>query len=176
MRRTPRLLREAALTLGVAAVVVLAVQAWMLRDATPHWREDGPLAWVLPDGSEGRGTLSDLRARLGATDTPVALYVWATWCPICDAMDDQVDALARTRPVLTVATRSGDAAAVRRHLATRGLRWVVVFDANGHLADRHGWRSVPMFSVLMPDGTLRHTTVGYTTGWGLRLRLWLAGH
>ncbi len=174
MRRPLRLLLELLSTLAIAAAVFVAVQAWMLRDTPPRFTDDGPLAWVLSDGSEGRGTLQDLRRHLGVADTPVGLYVWATWCPICNAMTSQVDALARERPLLTVATRSGDAAAVLRHLRPRGQRWVVILDPDGRLAERHGWRSVPVFSVLMPDGTLRYPTVGYTTGWGLRLRLWWA--
>lgn len=175
MRRALRILREVALTVVIAVGVFLAVQAWLIRDTPGRWLADGTLAWVLPDGSEGRGTLHDLRAQLGvAPDAPMALHVWATWCSICRAEEGTVTALGREHAVVTLATRSGERATVQGHLRQRGLPWVTVLDPDGRLAAAHGWRAVPVFSVLMPDGALRHTTVGYTTGWGMRLRLWWA--
>ncbi|TSE36412.1 thioredoxin domain-containing protein [Tepidimonas charontis] len=174
MRRPLSRLFDILSTLVIAAAVFWVVQAWMLRDSPSHWQENGALRWVLADGTLGHGTLRDLRRALGVTDAPVGLYVWATWCPICAAMSDAVDGVAREQTLLTVATRSGEADALQRHLQGHGQRWVVILDPDGRLAQRHGWRSVPVFGVLMPDGALEHVTVGYTTAWGMRWRLWLA--
>jgi len=175
MTKTRHLLREAAITLAIAAAVFLAAQAWMTRDTPERWSADGLLAWVLPDGTEGRGTLADLRAQMGVpAGMPVAMHVWATWCSICRAEEGTVTDLTREHPVITLATRSGDGAAIRTYQRQRGLPWVTVLDPDGRIAAAHGWRSVPVFSVLGADGGLRQTTVGYTTGWGMRLRLWLA--
>ncbi|WP_058615632.1 redoxin domain-containing protein [Tepidimonas taiwanensis] len=175
MAFTRQTLREAALTVAMAVGVFLAVQAWQTRDASPRWQGPPTLAWVLPDGTQGRGTLQDLRAQLGiAPQAPIALHVWAAWCSICRAEEGTVTALGREYAVITLATRSGDAQAVERYLRERRLPWVTLLDPGGAIAAAHGWRAVPVFSVLTADGALRHTTVGYTTGWGMRLRLWWA--
>lgn len=176
MRRTLKTLRELALTVVIALAVFLGAQAWQTRDTPERWQHDGLLSWVQPDGTRGSGTWQDLRAQTGiAPDAPLALHVWATWCSICRAEEGTITDLSRDQPVVTLATRSGDAATVQAYLRQRGLPWVAVLDPDGRIAAQHGWRAVPVFSVLAPDGTLRHTTVGYTTGWGMRLRLWWAG-
>ncbi|MFN3956201.1 MAG: redoxin family protein [Tepidimonas ignava] len=175
MRRWQHCLRETVLTLTVATGVFLGVQAWLTRDTPPRWMDAGTVTWLMADGTQHHGTLDELRARLGVpADAPVALHVWATWCSICRLEESNVTALARDHPVITLATRSGDAAAVRAYLRQRGLPWVTVLDPDGRLAAAHGWRSVPVFAVLLADGRLRHVTVGYTTGWGMRWRWWWA--
>ncbi|WP_334154723.1 redoxin family protein [Tepidimonas sp.] len=175
MGRIRHFVREASITLTLALGVFLGVQAWLTRATPERWAPEGTLAWLLPDGTEGRGPWAELRAQLGpGADAPVALHVWATWCGICRAEESTVTALAAERPVVTLATRSGEAAAVRAYLRQRGLPWVTVLDADGRLAAAHGWRSVPVFAVLDAGDRLRHVTVGYTTGVGMRLRLWAA--
>lgn len=176
MARMRHFVRETALTLTLALGVFLGLQAWLTRGTPEHWAPSGTLAWLAPDGTEGRGTWQDLRAQLGLeAHAPLALHVWATWCSICRAEESTITALAATYPVVTVATRSGDATAVRAHLRQRGLPWITVLDSDGRIAASHGWRSVPVFAVLDGASRLRHVTVGYTTGWGMRLRLWWAG-
>lgn len=173
MGRIRHFVREVSITLTLALGVFLGVQAWLTRDTPPNWAPPQTLVWLRPDGTERQGNWADLRAELGLPDTaPLALHVWATWCGICRAEEGTVTALAADHPVVTLATRSGDAATVRAYLRQRGLPWVTVLDADGRIAAAHGWRSVPVFAVLTPEDRLRHVTVGYTTGWSMRLRLW----
>ena len=63
--------------------------------------------------------------------------------------------------------------AVARHLQRRGLAWHTLVDPQGRLSQGLGFAAVPGFAVLTPDGRLRWATVGLTSGWGMRLRLWL---
>jgi predicted DsbA family dithiol-disulfide isomerase len=71
--------------------------------------------------------------------------------------------------------QSGDAAAVAQVLAARGLDWTTAVDADGRIAGRYGLRGVPAFVVLDREGRIRSVSVGYTTEWGIRARLWWAG-
>lgn len=123
------------------------------------------------DGS--RGSLAAWRA--AHPGQPVAVYFWAEWCPICKAQEGTVDALRADWPVLTVAMQSGDAAAVSRVLRERGLAWPAALDPDGRIAARYGIRAVPALVVVDARGRLRSVAVGYTTGIGMRARLWWAG-
>ncbi|MBI1173926.1 MAG: redoxin family protein [Sideroxydans sp.] len=107
---------------------------------------------------------------------PVLVHFWATWCPICRAEQGSIEAIAQDHPdTITVAMQSGSDAEVVRHLAEQGLHFPVVNDADGRLSAAWGVHAVPASFVISPDGQIRFVEVGYTTGAGLRLRLWLAG-
>jgi thiol-disulfide isomerase/thioredoxin len=106
---------------------------------------------------------------------PVLVHFWATWCPICRAEQGSIDALARDTPVITVAMQSGDRDAVVQHLRNETLSFPVLNDPDGVIAAQWGVRAVPASFIVDGAGRIRYVEVGYTTGIGLRLRLWLAG-
>jgi len=55
------------------------------------------------------------------------------------------------------------------------LAWSVINDTHGHIAESYGVKAVPALFFINTDGDIVFTSVGYTSEWGLRLRLWLAG-
>lgn len=151
--------------LGLVMLVIVAVQWWQTRDGP-----SGPapaLRGQLLNGE--RVVLSDLRGR------PVLVHFWATWCPLCRLEEDSIQAIAQDHAVLTIATTSGDAAEVQAYLDENGLNFPVLLDESGEIGRQWGVRGVPTSYVLDAEGNTAHATVGYSTGWGLRLRLWLAG-
>mgnify|MGYP006202375887 CR=1 FL=1 len=167
-------------TLALFAAVLLAVQAWQTRHVT-----GGPLPAAALDAPlpvlDARGALrqSSLRAELAALQRThpgqnVGLYVWAEWCPICRTEEHSVTRLSRDHPVLTVAMQSGPPEAVGRYLRGRGLAWHTLVDPHAQVSGGLGFGAVPAFAVITPQGQLRWPTVGLSSGWGLRLRLWLA--
>lgn len=113
-------------------------------------------------------SLATLRGR------PVLVHFWATWCPVCELQQGTIQALARDHDVITVAMQSGGTAAVRSYLGERGLSFPVIVDQDGRLAARFGVRAVPASFVLDGRGHVRFIEAGYSTGLGLRARLWLA--
>lgn len=158
------------LTLLMVAAVVITVQWWQTRDVPPGPLPDVPLTVLMPDGSRSEATLRSLSERHAGS--PVALHVWAEWCPICKAEEGTITSLARDWPVITVAMQSGDAAKVAAELRQRHLHWVTAVDPRGDVSRQLGFRAVPAFAVIDADGRLRLPAVGYTTSLGMRLRLW----
>jgi thiol-disulfide isomerase/thioredoxin len=150
--------------------VVFAVQFWQTRDVSSAAVPDVPMVVLMPDGSRTVTTLRSLVERHGGV--PVALHVWADWCPICKAEEGTITSLARDWPVITVAMQSGDAAKVASVLRQRELPWVTALDSRGEFSQQIGFRAVPAFAVIDADGRLRMPAVGYTTSLGMRLRLW----
>jgi thiol-disulfide isomerase/thioredoxin len=159
-------------TLALVVLVVLGVQTWQTRDVPATVPMDTPLTVLHPDGQRSNTTLAQWRTRYPGQ--PLALHVWAEWCPICRTEEHSISSLAHNRPVLTVALRSGPPEAVARVLAQRQLPWFTAMDSRGELARALGFKAVPAFVVLDAEGRLRAPSVGYTSEIGMRLRLWWA--
>lgn len=109
-------------------------------------------------------------------DQPVLVQFWATWCPICRAEQGSIAAIADDHPnVITVAMQSGSSEQIAMHMREQRIAFPVVNDSDGMISNRWGVHAVPASFIIAPDGKIRFVEVGYTTGIGLRLRLWLAG-
>jgi peroxiredoxin len=106
---------------------------------------------------------------------PVLVHFWAEWCPICRLEQGSIEALSRDYRVISVATTSGNADEVRAHMQSEGLSFPVLLDEEGDLARAWGVRGVPASFVIDSSGRIANAMVGYTSGIGFRIRLWLAG-
>jgi thiol-disulfide isomerase/thioredoxin len=160
------------LSVGLLLAVLGGIQAWQTRDVPTGPAPDFAFTLLQADGSVAQTTLAQWRAR--HPGQPVALHVWAEWCPICRAEEGSVSRLSADRPVLTIAMQSGRAEQVARVLAQRQLPWATAIDPRGEMARQLGFKAVPAFVVVDAQGDLRTATVGYTTELGMRLRLWWA--
>lgn len=160
--------RRWGLEIAIFVGALLAFQAWQLRDSArgPAPAFHGQLA----DGGN-----FDLAAWRAAHPGRAGLiYFWAEWCPICKTTAGSVTNIAADHPVVTIATQSGDSAAVARLLAEKGYRWPTLADPRGAIMQQYGLPGTPGFAIVAPDGNIRFTAVGYTSEIGLRLRLWWA--
>lgn len=164
-RRLARRLRAQWPTGLALLAVVLGAHLWHTRHLP---------SGVLPDATVQLASGEVLRLsqwRALHPGQPVALHVWADWCPICRTEEHSITRLQRDWPVLTVAMQSGNAPQVRQVLARRALPWQTAVDADGALARNLGIQSVPALLVLDANGQLRAASVGYTSEIGMRLRL-----
>lgn len=91
---------------------------------------------------------------------------------MCRLGDDTIDAIAKDSGVITVAIQSGGAAEILGHMKRESLSFPVIPDPFGELATDWGVSGVPASFVLDANNRIRFATVGYTTGIGLRGRLW----
>ncbi len=152
---------------------VLAIVIGLHLIQTRHVPAGSAPDFVAPAAGGGELRLQQWQAEQDAA--AVGLYFWADWCPVCSAQQSNVAAIAADWPLLSVAMQSGDAKAVSKVLAQRELGWPTAVDEDGRIAASYGLHGVPAFVVIDRNGHIRSASIGYTTTWGMRLRLWWAG-
>lgn len=157
-----RWVRRAGFALLLAAVY-FGVRAWQQQD----------LASGVAPTEAGVGLEGEIIA-IADSNAPTLVYFWASWCAICEVEAGSIADIARDHRVVTIAMQSGTDAEVERYLHGKGLKLPVINDPDGLLAKRWGVRVTPTFFILGRDGGIRFRETGYTSGVGLRARLWLA--
>ena len=158
--------RSIAIEVLLFIAIVAVIPAWQQRDM---------ISGAAP-ALQGV-TLAGQPYKLPAhPDHPVLVHFWATWCPVCRAEQGSITAIAHDNPdVISVAMQSGKPDEVARYMHEQGIVFPAINDADGSISAAWGVHGVPASFIIAPDGQIRFVEVGYTTGLGLRLRLWLAG-
>jgi len=157
--------RELLILLLIVLAVVMAMD-WLRA----------PQAAVAFD-AQALTTLSGERVSLAqrSRDKPLLVYFWASWCGVCRFTTPYVARLAEEGGnVLTVALSSGDDLQVEQWLARKRLTLPVVNDPHGELSAQ--WQvGVTPTLVVISQGKVVQSTTGWTSYWGMKLRLWWAG-
>ena len=161
--------------LGFLLLVFCLAQAiawWQSRSVARGAAPTFALPLALPVAGQHAISLDTWRAQHAGQ--PVVLYFWAEWCPICKVQQGAISDVMRDAPVLTIATQSGNAEAVKQALIARQLPWLTAVDERGALWRSYGLSGVPTTIVLDAKGHISSVSVGYTSAWMLRLKLWWA--
>ena len=160
--------KEALWLLLMALVISTLLDLW--RSPTlPEGAMSAPV--TLQDGSStDLATLSQGK--------PLLVYYWASWCGVCRFTTPTVEQLWQDGGnLLTVALRSGDDARLQQGMARKGLTFPTHNDEQGALAARWQVSVTPSF-LIVKDGKVVSSTTGWSSRWGLQLRLlwasWLA--
>jgi peroxiredoxin len=102
--------------------------------------------------------------KIGGTQSPTVLNVWATWCVSCQEEMAALDSLrtenaAKGLRVIAVSVDNGDIEKVRRFAETNHLGMTVAHDPMSAINSSYEVVGVPTTFVIGRDGTLlwRHT-------------------
>ena len=107
-------------------------------------------------------------------DKPLLVYFWATWCPICALEEQNIENLSKDFEVITIATQSGSNEEIEKYLKDKNLSFKVVNDEFGLLSGEFNVKAFPTTFIYDKNKNLKFTEVGYTSTFGLKLRLWLS--
>lgn len=166
--RKPKSKKSRAFGWALELILVLALLAllhwWQARDLSR-----GPAPQLL-----GMSLSGEPLSLSNYTGQPVLVHFWATWCPICRFEEGGIDRIAHDHTVLSVATTSGNAEELRAYMDAQGLNFTVLLDEHGAEARRWGVHGVPATFIIDSAGNIDYATKGYSSEWGLRLRLALA--
>jgi len=117
----------------------------------------------------------ELFSTLDYKGKPVLIHFWATWCPTCKLEAGNIQSLSEHHAVLTIAVKSGSDEKINSYLQEHELDFKVINDQEGILASQFSVPAFPTTFIYDKDGSLSFSEVGYTSTWGLYLRMWWAG-
>ncbi|HIQ06892.1 MAG TPA: protein disulfide oxidoreductase [Thiotrichaceae bacterium] len=150
------------LSIIIIIAVFFLIQGWMKRNMVEGPAPD--FKATLLDGSQIE--LTDYRGKI------TILHFWAEWCPFCQFEESIITSFLESEQVITVAFQSGGSDAVQAFLNKQKINhWPTVVDNKSILASQYGVNSVPATYFIDKDGIIRFRTRGYSSLWGLKLRL-----
>lgn len=107
-------------------------------------------------------------------DKPMLLYFWGSWCGFCSVTSPAVQQLKDDGvEVIGVALRSGSDEEVNHYLQEKGYHFATINDPDGAFSKNWGIQATPTLLIIKNGEIINHTT-GFSSYWGLKLRLWLA--
>jgi len=163
--KRPRFWRSLLIQFILLTVVYVGFQFWQSRNVI-----SGPAPAInarLIDGQQ-----VSLNQYVGK---PVLVHFWASWCPICRFEESTISSLSKDYAVLSFATQSGDINEVKAHIKAQNIDFPVILDEEGDWARHYGITGFPTSFIIDTEGNIFDVEVGYSSYWGLRLRLFLAG-
>lgn len=105
---------------------------------------------------------------------PLLIHFWGSWCPICKAEADNIQRISENFEVITIAVKSGSDLEIQKYLKEHGLSFKVVNDNDGYLTSKYGVSIFPTTIIYDKNKEVVFSDVGYTSTWGLHLRMWWA--
>ena len=107
-------------------------------------------------------------------EKPLLIHFWATWCPTCKVEASNIQMISQNFEVLTVAVKSGSDKEIQDYLVDNNLNFNVINDESGFFAREYNIAAYPTTFIYDRDKKLLFSDVGYTSTWGLWLRMWWA--
>ncbi len=104
---------------------------------------------------------------------PILIHFWATWCPTCSLEATNIQTISESYEVLTIAVKSSKNE-IQDYMLENNLSFKVVNDESGALARKLQIAAYPTTFIYDKEGNLFFSDVGYTSTFGLWLRMWWA--
>ncbi len=105
---------------------------------------------------------------------PMLLYFWGSWCHYCKVVSPNIQQFAdEGMEVLSVALKSGSDKEVKNYLDENGYSFPTLNDSIGTFSQGWNIQATPTI-LIIKNGKILHHTTGYTSYWGLKMRLWLS--
>ncbi|WP_428087009.1 redoxin domain-containing protein [Candidatus Thioglobus sp.] len=109
-------------------------------------------------------------------DQAVLIHFWATWCPVCNLENDNIQSISKDYKVLNIAIQSGTDLDIQTHAEDNDMKLDnIINDQSGSISRLFGVKGTPSSFFVNTKGQIQFTEVGYVTTLGYRLRLWWAG-
>ncbi len=109
------------------------------------------------------------------TDKPLMVHIWATWCPICKIEADNINRVSKYYEVISIAVDSGTDYEIHKYLQEHALDYRVINDNKNVISDKLNIEVFPTTLIYDKNQKLVFSEVGYTSSFGLFIRmLWVS--
>jgi len=108
----------------------------------------------------------------------ILLVFWATWCGVCRAEFDDLNAAHNAIPpeeLAILGITAEEPGIVREFLETGEIEYPVLLDSSGRAHGAYGASVYPTMVWIGSDGTVEDVSHGATLGLRWRLRYWATG-
>lgn len=105
-------------------------------------------------------------------EKPILIHFWATWCPTCKIEAANIQTISESFNVLTIAVNSGDDDNIKEYLNKNDLNFRFINDKDGYYSNKFNIEVYPTTLIYDKNKNLIFSDVGYTTTFGLWLRMW----
>ena len=105
---------------------------------------------------------------------PTLVHFWAIWCPTCKVEASNIQSISNNYNVLTVAVKSGTNNEINIWLNENDYDFNVVNDSTGLISSNFNIAAFPTTLIYDKNRNVVFSDVGYTSTWGLMLRMWWA--
>ena len=102
---------------------------------------------------------------------PLLVHFWATWCPTCKLEADNIQRISEYFNIISVAVKSGTNQEIKNFMQKHHYTFKVINDNDGKLASRFMVPAYPTTFIYNSRGEIEFSEVGYSSYWGLYLRL-----
>jgi len=119
-------------------------------------------------------TLIDGSTYIIPRNKAVLVHFWGTWCPICKLEASNIDAISKDYEVITIAVDSKSNDNIRKYIKDNNVNYKVHNDTQSELAKTYNISVYPTSFIYDKNAKLVFTEVGYTSTFGLKLRMWWA--
>ncbi len=103
-------------------------------------------------------------------DKPILVHFWATWCPVCKVEAPNIQTLSKYYNVVTIAVKS-DKNNIKNYMKKNNLNFKVINDSDGFIAEQFHINVYPSTFIYNKDKKLIFSEVGYTSTFGMWVRL-----
>lgn len=104
--------------------------------------------------------------------SPVIIYFWGSWCPLCSFTSSTISDLSKNYPVLTIALSSGNKQEVLKYLQKNGYKFATINDPDGEISKTWNVGVTPTIFIINTQGEISSAMVGISSSWGIKLRYW----
>ena len=101
---------------------------------------------------------------------PILLHFWATWCPVCKVEAANIQRLSKYYNVITIAVKSNENE-IKRYMKKNNLDFKVINDKDALLAQQFNIAVYPTTFIYDKNKKLIFSEVGYTSTFGMWIRL-----
>jgi thiol-disulfide isomerase/thioredoxin len=116
-------------------------------------------------------TLLDSKNYKYPNDKPILIHFWATWCPICKLEASNIQTISQNFEVLSIAVNSGNNSNIKKYMIDNGLNYKVLNDESGAFAKEFKIAVYPTTFIYDKNKKLVFSEVGFTSTFGLWIRM-----